>query len=70
MKKFESDKLELGVIRCATPSLSYLNRQIIVLLSCLGVPDEVFLDLQQEALDRLDTHKIVKGLKKLIMQVI
>ena len=26
MKKFESDKLELGVIRCATPSISYLNR--------------------------------------------
>ena len=66
MKKFQSDQLELGVIRCATPSISYLNRQIIVLLSCLGVPDDVFLKLQEEALERLDTGKIVSGLKRTI----
>jgi len=47
--KFPSTDLSLNVVRCATYSQGYLNRQLIILLSCLGVPDEVFLNLQREA---------------------
>jgi len=32
-------KPDLGVIRCATFTQGFLNRQIIVLLSCLGTSD-------------------------------
>jgi RNA-dependent RNA polymerase len=34
MKKFESDHSQLEVIRCATYSNGYLNRQVISLLNC------------------------------------
>ena len=45
MRKFDGKgQLELGIIRCATYSPAYLNRQLIMLLSCLGVPDEIFLE--------------------------
>ena len=37
MVKFQGTFRELGVVRCATFSIAYLNRQIIMLLSCLGV---------------------------------
>jgi RNA-dependent RNA polymerase len=43
--KFPSNDLSLNVVRCATYSQGYLNRQLIMLLSCLGVPDHIFLNL-------------------------
>ena len=43
--KFKSNDLGLNVVRCATYSQGYLNRQVIILLNCLGVPAEVFLKL-------------------------
>ena len=43
MKKFTGAEFDLGVIRCATFSVAYLNRQIIMLLSCLKVPDNLFM---------------------------
>ena len=49
--KFASPDLSLNVVRCATYSQGYLNRQLIILLNCLGVPDEVFLQLQRKAKD-------------------
>lgn len=45
MKKFESPDFKLEIIRCATFSQGYLNRQVIMLLNCLGVDDDLFLAL-------------------------
>ena len=47
--KFPSNDLTFNVVRCATYSQGYLNRQLIILLSCLGVPDQIFIDLQRKA---------------------
>lgn len=35
------------------PIPAHLNKQVIMILSARGVPDQNFLDLQREALDRL-----------------
>jgi len=43
MQKFESKDTTLSIIRCATFSQGFLNRQVVLLLNCGGVPDEVFL---------------------------
>ncbi|OBZ89514.1 putative RNA-dependent RNA polymerase SHL2 [Choanephora cucurbitarum] len=42
--KFESKHLTLEVIRTSTYINGYLNRQVITLLSALGIKDEVFMD--------------------------
>jgi len=44
--KFVQKDFDLNVVRCATFSQGFLNRQLIILLSALGVPDEVFMKLQ------------------------
>ena len=44
MVKFKSKHSQLEVIRCATFSQGYLNQQIIRLLSCQGVSDEIILN--------------------------
>jgi hypothetical protein len=44
MRKFETDDRTLGVIRCATFSQGFLNRQVIMLLRCGNVPEEVILE--------------------------
>lgn len=59
-KKFESEDKNLEVIRCATYSQGFLNRQIIMLMSCQGVPDEVFLGKLHQATKRLNTNYMVK----------
>ena len=41
--KFPSPDLSLNIIRMATFSQGFLNRQIITLLHCLGVPEEYFI---------------------------
>jgi hypothetical protein len=41
--KFPSKNLSLDIVRCATYSQGFLNRQIIILLNCLGVPKEYFM---------------------------
>ncbi|KAI8977017.1 RNA dependent RNA polymerase-domain-containing protein [Mycotypha africana] len=46
--KFESEHTTLEVIRPSTYIHSYLNRQAITLLACLGVPDDVFMTLMHE----------------------
>ncbi|ORX92476.1 RdRP-domain-containing protein [Basidiobolus meristosporus CBS 931.73] len=53
--KFESDHNILEIVKVATYIPCYLNRQIITLLSTLGVPDTVFLDLQQQMIKQLST---------------
>jgi RNA-dependent RNA polymerase len=45
MIKFNSTSTDLEIIRCATWSQGSLNRQIIMLLVSLGVPEEIFLDI-------------------------
>ena len=53
MCKFESFHRRLEVLQTSRPQAVYLNHQVIMLLSNLGVPDEVFIQLQNDMLDRL-----------------
>ena len=54
MKKFDSyGDGNLEVCAYAASHRAYLNRQIILLLSCLGVKDEVFLSMQKDVADTL-----------------
>lgn len=64
MIKFKSDDLGLEIIRCATFSQGYLNRQVIMLLECLGVEDDVFLTLLNKAMEKLEVTKIIMHLVK------
>ena len=50
MYKFPSSHMEIEVLNCAEFRYGYLNRQIILLLSTLGVPDQAFIDLQNNFL--------------------
>jgi RNA-dependent RNA polymerase len=44
--KFEAADLSLNIIRASTFGQGYLNRQVIQLLYCLGVPEHYFVRLQ------------------------
>ncbi|KAF2632565.1 RdRP-domain-containing protein, partial [Macroventuria anomochaeta] len=46
--KFEAPYTGLEIIRCSSLATPFLNRQIIVILSDLGVPDDVFIRKQQQ----------------------
>ncbi|RCH78976.1 hypothetical protein CU098_000156, partial [Rhizopus stolonifer] len=48
--KFESKHLTLEVIRTSTYIHGYLNRQVITLLSALGIKDEIFMQFFDEQL--------------------
>lgn len=50
MLKFESENRMLNVTKWSESMPCYLNREIITLLSTLGVKDEIFLGLQQDQL--------------------
>ncbi|KAJ9663986.1 hypothetical protein H2198_000489 [Neophaeococcomyces mojaviensis] len=52
--KFSSLSGSLEIIRCAEFWQAFLNRQIILCLSNLGVPTEVFLRKQDETINALD----------------
>ena len=59
--KFESKHKKLEIIRSAYSSATYLNRQVVLLLSSLGVPDEIFstlLKVMKEQLDKVLTDTI------------
>lgn len=43
----------IEVLHYSFPSLAFLNRQIIMFLSGLGIPDQYFLDLQRNYLEDL-----------------
>ncbi|XP_061186419.1 LOW QUALITY PROTEIN: uncharacterized protein LOC133194482 [Saccostrea echinata] len=47
MKKFESSSTSLEVLQVSRPGRLHLNRQVITLLSGLGIPDEIFQELQE-----------------------
>jgi hypothetical protein len=54
--KFESEHLTLEVIRTSTYIPGFLNRQVITLLSALGVKDDVFMQLMDDMLH--DVNKL------------
>ncbi|KAI3734096.1 hypothetical protein L6452_13558 [Arctium lappa] len=54
MCKFESDNTKLDVLAISKYQPCYMNRQLITLLSTLGVRDHVFEKKQKEAVDLLD----------------
>ena len=53
MKKFETDHPSLDVLNIAEAFPCYLNRQVIMILSALGVPDSAFEKLQLDHLKYL-----------------
>nr|AJA90770.1 RNA-dependent RNA polymerase 2 [Ephedra trifurca] len=54
MLKFNSDNRTLDVLNWSKPLPCYLNREIIILLSTLGVPDESFQSLQRDELQKFN----------------
>ncbi|KIX95791.1 uncharacterized protein Z520_08499 [Fonsecaea multimorphosa CBS 102226] len=52
--KFSCDSDELEIIRVAEFWQPFLNRQLILVLSALGVPDKVFLHKQSDCIKALD----------------
>ncbi|ESQ35322.1 hypothetical protein EUTSA_v10006629mg [Eutrema salsugineum] len=54
MSKFESKNTKLDVLAWSKYQPCYLNRQLITLLSTLGVKDYVFEKKQREVVDKLD----------------
>ena len=63
--KFVANEYVLEVVRGATFTQGYLNRQIILLLSCLGVPDEVFIHHLTNAMESLDMRVVLSNLEKI-----
>jgi len=53
MKKFESESTDLYVIRISSKSPGYLNRQIIYLLSELGVKNKIFEDMLETEINNI-----------------
>ena len=53
MHKFESSHRRIEVLQTSRPQAVFLNHQLIILLSNLGIPDDVFMKLQRNMLDRL-----------------
>jgi hypothetical protein len=52
--KFESVHNVLEVIRCSTFIPAYLNRQAITLLTALGVPDTIFIEMKDSQVNELN----------------
>ncbi|KAL3642459.1 RNA-dependent RNA polymerase 2 [Castilleja foliolosa] len=53
MLKFDSDNRMLNITKWSESQACYLNREIITLLSTLGVEDDVFLAMQEVQLQKL-----------------
>ncbi|PSR91032.1 RNA-dependent RNA polymerase [Actinidia chinensis var. chinensis] len=54
MSKYESENTKLDVLAWSKYQPSYLNRQLITLLSTLGVEDHIFEKKQREAVEELN----------------
>ncbi|CAN6727693.1 unnamed protein product [Malus baccata var. baccata] len=54
MCKYQSNNTALDVLKWSTYQPCFLNRQLITLLSTLGVPDHVFQRKQRQALNQLE----------------
>ncbi|GMH15150.1 hypothetical protein Nepgr_016991 [Nepenthes gracilis] len=55
MCKYESEEVKLDVLAYSKYQPCFLNRQVITLLSTLGVKDHVFENKQRKAVDQLDS---------------
>ncbi|KAK7407698.1 hypothetical protein VNO78_09717 [Psophocarpus tetragonolobus] len=55
MRKYDSNNTKLDVLARSKFQPCYLNRQVISLLSTLGIRDSVFEKKQKEAVDQLNT---------------
>ncbi|KAG9142261.1 hypothetical protein Leryth_007687 [Lithospermum erythrorhizon] len=55
MRKYKSKNTKLDVLAWSKYQPCYLNRQIITLLSTLGIPDDAFLKKQRNAVAQLDS---------------
>ena len=64
MKKFSGNLYELAAIRISTYSYPFLNRQVILLLNHLGVPDKVFEDKNDQAIKHLEVKDTLLRLSK------
>ncbi|CAF1105581.1 unnamed protein product, partial [Didymodactylos carnosus] len=54
MEKFSSLNQSIGIVRSsASPSPAFLNRQIILLLSSLGVSNHIFYEIQENMLKKI-----------------
>ena len=68
MSKFSTENNSIDVVRTSqNPTVAFLNRQIILLLSSLGIPDQNFIDLQNHMLEQLSalTEGSFKGARAL-----
>jgi hypothetical protein len=65
MIKFKSPEYPLEVVRGSTFTQGYLNRQVILLMNCLGVPDDVFMTHLDNALNQLDVKIVISNLEKI-----
>jgi hypothetical protein len=63
--KFQTKDFPLEVIRCATFSQGYLNRQVILLLNNIGVPDQVFEEHLDAAMNSLKPRAVLNNLRKI-----
>lgn len=69
MLKFDGKIETLSVIRCATYSPAYLNRQVIMLLDYLGVPEELLMKMNDGAIAQLNIGKTVKRLREQLKKI-
>ncbi|KAK9466397.1 RNA dependent RNA polymerase-domain-containing protein [Lipomyces arxii] len=53
-RKFESKHNILEIVRCSSFASSRLNRQLIAVMSALGIPDELFMKRQESMLGYLN----------------
>ena len=65
MLKFESNYNKLDVLNIAKYIPCYLNRQVIIILSALGIADSVFSNLQDLMLNKLSGMLVEKRLADL-----
>lgn len=66
MTKFPSDQRQIEVCSPAKTLPAFLNRQYILLLSAVGVPNRVFIELQQsymKVIDELGSQNLVVASK-------
>ena len=58
IKAHDQKSWSLNVIRCSTFSQGFLNRQFIIALSDLGVPDDYFLKKMNDSVNKLHIEKL------------
>lgn len=69
MQKFDGQLNELSVIRCSTYSPAFLNRQVILLLSNLGVQDDLFLKRNSRALKNLNAEEAIARMERKAFEI-